>query len=43
MRKNCFIDQEKALKFKTEGQEFAKDFRLLKQFIQTLKGKNIFW
>ena len=30
-------------KFKNEGQEFAKFLRSLKQFIQTVKGQNIFW
>ena len=34
---------EKNLKFKAEGQEFAKFFRSLEQFIQTVKGQNNFW
>ena len=40
---NCSDDQEKLLKFKAEGQEFAKLLRPLEQFIQTVKGKNNFW
>ena len=43
MRKNCSSDQEKLLKFEAEGQEFAKNLRLLEQFIQTVKGQNNFW
>ena len=42
VRKNCSSDQEKLLKFKTEGLEFAKIFRSLEQFIQTVKGQNNF-
>ena len=34
---------ESILKFQTEGQEFAKFFRSLEQFIQTAKGQNNFW
>ena len=30
-------------KFKAEGREFAKILRSLEQFIQTVKGQNIFW
>ena len=42
MRKKYSIDQEKLLKFKAEGREFANIWRLLKQFIQTAKGqKNV--
>ena len=41
--KNCSSDQEKLLKFKAEGQEFAKFLRSLEQFIQTVKGQNNFW
>ena len=41
VKKNCSSDREKLLKFKAEGQEFAKCS--LKQFIQTVKGKNNFW
>ena len=33
VRKNCYIDREKLLKFKVEGQEFAKFLRSLEQFI----------
>ena len=43
VRKKCSSDREKHLKFKTEGQEFAKFFRSLEQFIQTVKGQNNFW
>ena len=43
MRNNCSSDQEKLLKFKAEGGEFAKFLRSLEQFIQTVKGqKNAF-
>ena len=37
MIKNCSSDQEKVLKFETEGWEFAKFLRSLEQFIQTVK------
>ena len=40
VRKNCYSDWEKLLKFKAEGREFL---RSLKQFIQTMKGQNNFW
>ena len=44
VRKNVlFSDREKLLKFEGGGQEFAKIFRSLKQFIQTVKGQNNFW
>ena len=43
MRKNCFWDQEKLLKFEAEGQEFAKILMSLEQYIQTVKGQNNFW
>ena len=43
MRKKCFSDREKLLKFEAEGREFAKNLRLLEQFIQTVKGQNNFW
>ena len=36
-------DREKLLKFEAKGQEFSKCLRSLEQFIQTVKGKNIFW
>ena len=37
VRKNCSGDREFFLKFKAEGQEFAKVLRSLEQFIQTGK------
>ena len=43
MRRNFSSDREKLLKFKAEGQEFAKILRSLEQFIQTVKGQNNFW
>ena len=36
-------DQEKLLKFKAEGREFAKILRSLELFIQTVKGQNNVW
>ena len=42
MRKNCFSDREKLLKFKAEGREFSKILRSLEQFIQTVKGQKGF-
>ena len=42
MRKNCSSNQEKLLKFKAEGGEFAKCLKSLEQFIQTVKGQNKF-
>ena len=41
-KKNC-SDWEQLLKFEAEGREFAKFLRSLEQFIQTVKGQNIFW
>ena len=47
MRKNCFSDREKLLKFEAEGREFSKFLRSLEQFIRTIGtiiiqiGKNI--
>ena len=41
--KKLFTDREKNLKFKAEGQAFAKILRSLEQFIQTVKGQNNFW
>ena len=38
--KKILSDREKLLKFKAEGQEFAKILRSLEQFIQTVKGQN---
>ena len=43
MRKNCFSDREKLLKFEAEGGGFSKFLRSLEQFIQTVKGQNNFW
>ena len=43
VRKKCFSDREKLLKFVAEGWEFAKFLRSLEQFIQTVKGQNNFW
>ena len=43
MRKNCYSDREKLLKFEAEGREFAKILRSLEQFIQAVKGQNKFW
>ena len=43
LRKNCFSDRETLLKFEAESQEFAKVQRSLEQFVQTVKGQNIFW
>ena len=43
MRKNCPSNQEKLLKFKAEGREFAKLLRSLEEFIETVKGQNNFW
>ena len=41
MRKNCSSDREKVLKFKAEGQEFAKI--LNNMYVQTVKSQNNFW
>ena len=43
VRKKYSGDREKLLKFKAEGQEFAKLLRSLDQFIQTVKGQYNFW
>ena len=43
MRKNCYSDREKLLKFEAEGREFAKSLRSHEQFIQTVKGQNNVW
>ena len=37
------VIEEKKMKFKAEGQEFAKNLKSLEQFIQTIKGQNNFW
>ena len=42
VRRNCFSDREKLLKFEAEGREFAI-LRSLEQFIQTVKVQNNFW
>ena len=36
--KNCSSSREKLLKFEAEGREFAKFWRSLEQFIQTVKS-----
>ena len=41
--KKISSDQEKLLKFKTEGPEFAKTLRSQEQFIQIVKGQENFW
>jgi hypothetical protein len=43
VRTNCSSGQEKLLKFKAEGQEFAKILRSLEQFVRSVKGQNNFW
>ena len=43
VRKNCFSDREKLLKFEAEGLEFTKFLRSQEQFSQTVKGQNNFW
>ena len=43
MRKNCYSDRERLLKFKAAGREFSKILRSLEQFVQTVKGQNNFW
>ena len=43
VRKNCSSDREKNLKLEAKGQEFAKFFRSLEQFVRTVKGQNNFW
>ena len=42
MRKNHSSDREKLSKLEAEGREFAKNFRSLEQFIQTVKVQNNF-
>ena len=41
VRKNCFSDREKLLKFEAEGREFTKNLRSLERFIQTVR--TVFW
>ena len=43
MRKDCSSDREKHMKFEAECQGFANFFRSLEQFIQTVKGEDIFF
>ena len=43
VRKKCYSDREKLLKFEAEPQEFSEFLRSLEQFIQTVKGQNNFW
>ena len=42
MRKKCFNDREKLLKFIAEGREFTNFLRSVEQFIRTMKGQNHF-
>ena len=42
MIKKCLSDREKLLRFETEGREFARFLRSLKQFMQTAKIRTIF-
>ena len=42
VRKYCFSNQEKLLKFEAEGREFAKILRSLEQFIETVEVQNNF-
>ena len=39
VRKNCFGDQEKLLKFEGDDQEFAKCLKLIEKNIRTVKGQ----
>ena len=41
--KKISSDQEKLLKFETEGWEFAKFLRSLEQSILAVNGQNNFW
>ena len=43
VRKKCFSDWEKILKFEAEGGEFAKFLRSLEKFVRTVKGQNNLW
>ena len=43
MRKSCFSDGEKLLKFEAEGRKFEKKLRSLEQFVRTVKGQNNVW
>ena len=42
-KKKCSSDQEKLLKYETEGREFVNVLRSLEQFIWTVKSQNNFW
>ena len=42
VRKNCSSDQEKVLKFKAEGREFAKKLRTLEQCLNSERSKQFF-
>ena len=39
MSKNCDMDQEKTLRLKAEGREFAKKIRSLLQFVRAVKSQ----
>ena len=43
VKKKCSSVREIFFKFEDEGQEFAKNFRSLEIFFQTVKGQNNFW
>ena len=43
VRKDYSSYQEKLLKFKAEGRDFAKFMGSLEQFIQTVKGQKNVW
>ena len=43
MRKNCFSDRKKLLKFEAEDGGFSKFLKSLEQFTQTVKDQNNFW
>ena len=43
VRKNCFSDWEKLIKFEAEDQDFPKFLRSQEQLIQTVEGQNNFW
>ena len=42
VRKNVLVIEKKLLKFEAEGQEFAKNWRSLEQFIQAVKVRTVF-
>ena len=42
MRKKCYSDPQKILRFKAKGQEFANILRSLEQIIRRVKGQNNF-